>query len=308
MQMPPRRSRMRRTRTGKRLELSERDIEIFKLLERYRFLRSTYIHAFVGGASEKRFTERLGDLYHEGYIGRPDQQWELARACHLPTVHESDAGATKALREAGIATGDVRTFPAPTAHRQFLHSLMICEVLASLDLDVRTDPQLRFIAWPQILARAPEQTRASGTPFRIPVPSGGYLVPDGLFGIEYRPGEKKAYRFFALEADRGTMPLSRSNGSQTSYLGKLAAYREILAHQIHKTHWGIPNLLVLTVTVGTGRVQEILDRLQDRSIESASFLFKALSVPDLLTAPIPQLLFEPWQRAGSPPLRIGESH
>ena len=78
MQMPPRRSRMRRTQTGKRLELSARDIEIFKLLQRYRYLHSTYIHAFVGGASATRFRERLGDLFHEGYLDRPAQQWEFA--------------------------------------------------------------------------------------------------------------------------------------------------------------------------------------------------------------------------------------
>ena len=68
---------MRRTRTGKRIELTQRDIDIFKLLRQYRYLRSTYIHAFVGGASETRFKERLGNLFHEGYLDRPSQQWEL---------------------------------------------------------------------------------------------------------------------------------------------------------------------------------------------------------------------------------------
>ena len=182
---------------------------------------------------------------------------------------------------------------------------MICEILASLDLGVRADPNLRFVAWPQILARAPEQTRASTTPFRAPVPSGGYLVPDGLFGIEYSAGDKKAYRFFALEADRGTMPVARSNGSQTSYLGKIAAYREITAHHICKTHFGLPNLLVLTVTVSETRVHEIMSRLGESAGGNAVMLFKAVGAPDL-TVPAPQLLFEPWQRAGFPPLRIDE--
>ena len=294
---------MRRTQTGKRLELSARDIEIFKLLERYRYLRSTYIHAFVGGASEKRFKERLGDLFHEGYIDRPEQQWEFARARYLPVVYENGAGATRALREAGIAIDDTRTFPATTAHRQFQHSLMICEILASLDLGVRADPLLRFIAWPEILGRAPEAVRSSGTPFRFPVPSGGYLVPDGLFGLEYAHSGTRAYRFFALEADRGTMPVVRSTASQTSYLGKIAAYREMIKHRIHKSHWGIPNLLVLTVTVSAARVQEIMDRLQARPGESAAFLFKAVGAADL-TTPAPQLLFEPWQRMGFPALCI----
>src|ERR1700692_4432912 len=111
MHRQPRRSRMRRTRTGKRIELTARDIEIFRLLEQYRYLRSTFIYAFVGGESEKRFKERLGDLFHEGYIDRPNQQWEFARARHLPTVHESDTGAARALRDSGIKVDDARTLP-----------------------------------------------------------------------------------------------------------------------------------------------------------------------------------------------------
>jgi hypothetical protein len=306
MQMQTRRSRMRRTRIGKRIGLTARDVEIFKLLERYRYLRSTYIHAFVGGASETRFKERLGDLFHEGYLDRPSRQWDFADARCMPAVYESGGGAVQAMRQAGVTVDDTRTFLAATAHRQFLHSLMICEVLASLDLGVRADQRLRFIAWPEILGRAPEAVRSSVTPFRVPIPSGGYLVPDGLFGIEYGANGTKAYRFFALEADRGTMPVVRSNPQQTSYLGKIAAYREIMTHRVPKTHFGLPNLIVLTVTTSGARVQEIMARLQDGPGERAVFLFKALPTPDLI-APAPQLLSEPWQRAGFPPLRIDES-
>jgi hypothetical protein len=296
---------MRRTQTGKRLGLTARDIEIFKLLERYRYLRSTYIHSFVGGVSEKRFKERIGDLFHEGYIDRPEQQWEFARAQYLPVAYENGAGATRALREAGIEIDDARTFPATTAHRQFQHSLMICEILASLDLGARAEPLLRLIAWPEILGRAPEAVRSSGTSFRFPIPSGGYLVPDGLFGLEYAHSGTKAYRFFALEADRGTMPVVRTNPNQTSYLAKIAAYREIIARRVHKTHFGLPNLLVLTLTTGEARMAGIIGQLGRQTGDSAAFLFRSVDASSL-TTPAPQLLFEPWQRAGFPPLHIAE--
>jgi hypothetical protein len=303
MERKTRRSRMRRTRTGKRLELTARDFEIFRLLHHYRYLRSTYIHAFVGGASATRFKERLGDLFHEGYIDRPSQQWELANARCRPAVYESGGGSfqTPAAYDAG--SDDAVTFLAGTAHRQFLHSLMICEIMASLDIAIRSDPCLRFIAWPEILRRAPQTTRASPTPFRIPVPSGGYVVPDGLFGIEYSHAGAKTYRFFALEADRGTMPVARSNSNQTSFLGKLGAYRQIMEHHAHKKHWGIPNLLVLTLTVGDARLLEMLKRLDVERRSSATFLFKAIR-DDASQQPGPQLLTEPWQRAGFPPMYI----
>ena len=142
-------------------------------------------------------------------------------------------------------------------------------------------------------------------PFRISVPSGGYVVPDGLFGIEYTVNGVKAYRFFALEADRGTMPVARSNSNQTSYLGKLVAYREIIAQRVHKTHLGLPNLLVLTLTTGEARMADIIGRLRGQTGDNAAFLFKSVDASGL-TRPAPQLLFEPWQRAGFSFLHIAE--
>jgi hypothetical protein len=298
-----RRSRMRRTSRGKRLELTQRDIEIFKVLEQYRYLPSTFIHAFVGGASETRFKERLGDLFHEGFLDRPSQQWDFANARHRPAIYESSKKARGALAEAGIVVGDQRTFLGEGGHPQFRHALMICQLLASLDLGVRAEPRLRFIAWPEILERAPERTRTSQAPFRLPVPSGGYLVADGLFGLEYAHRGAKAYRFFALEADRGTMPISRSIDRQTSYLGKTAAYREILARQIYRSHWGIPNLLVLTVTTGEPRMREIVRRLEGSPEGSTNFLFKAVDETATATPQL-ALLEEAWQRPGSAPLSI----
>jgi hypothetical protein len=284
--------------------LSPRDVEIFKLLRRYRYLRSTYIHAFVGGASETRFKERLGDLFHEGYLDRPTQQWEFADARCRPVVHELGTGASRVLRESGEEAGQGRTFLGATAHRQFRHSLLICEVLASLELGTRASGTLRFIGWPEILARVPEAARTTSGPFRLPVPFGGHLVPDGVFGIEYRLAEAKSYRFFALEADRGTMPVSRSRPGQTSYLGKLATYGEIIAHQVHKTHWGVPNLMVLTVTTNAARMAEIINKLHSGS---PAFLFKAAE-ENGLTKPMPELLTEPWQRTGHAPISVAESH
>lgn len=106
---------------------------------------------------------------------------------------------------------------------------MICEFLASIELGMLGRSDLRFIPWPAILAKAPENTRQRNDPFcmRVTIPDAeetGAIVPDGLFGIEYQNANRKLYRFFALEADRGTMPIVRSKGRQTSYLGKIEAY------------------------------------------------------------------------------------
>jgi hypothetical protein len=286
---------------------------MFRLLERYRYLRSTSIHAFVGGASETRFKERLGDLFHEGYLDRPEHKWTLANCRYVPVVYEIGEGGRRALRHEGAGDAKPWTWLGNGAHRQFAHSLMICEVLASIDLGVRGRPNLRLVSWQEILAKAPESTRRSAAPFRIPIiassvapsSSDGAVVPDALFGIEYTVDGNIAYRFFALEADRGTMPAYRSDRAQSSYLKKMIAYREIVARQIHKSHLGLPNLLVLTVTTNVAHMGCIMQYVREHIGAHAGLLFQSvdtgieaekagtLSVDFLLT---------PWQRVGWPPL------
>jgi hypothetical protein len=101
------------------------------------------------------------------------------------------------------------------------------------------------------------------------------------------------------------MPVFRSDPKQTSYLRKLAAYREIIARQVHKTHWRIPNLLVPTVAINPDRVSDMLGKLGTDGMHPA-FLFGAATERNL-AQPMPQLLTEPWHRAGLFSLSIGES-
>ena len=201
MQTTKRRSRMRRVSSGKRIELTERDIKLFELLNRYHFLRSNFLYAFIGGNSETRFKERLGHLYHDGrYINRPEQQWQFANARHMPVVYELDDRGEEVLRERGLIHSDSPLLKKGRmgAYRQFAHELMICDCMASVELGVRQDPSLRFISWQEIIAKSPESTRKFDNPFGMPVsityasPRTGAtqrvdinLVPDGLFGLEY---------------------------------------------------------------------------------------------------------------------------
>ena len=325
MQTTKRRSRMRRISSGKRIELTERDIELFKLLNRYHFLRSNFLHAFLGGNSETRFKERLGHLYHDGrYINRPEQQWQFANCRYMPVIYELDDRGEQVLRERGLIHCDSPLLKKGRmgAYRQFAHQVMICDCMASIELGVGQDPSLRFISWQEIVAKAPESTRKLNNPFAIPVsishtfPRTGAMqradikvVPDGLFGLEYTRDGSKAYRFFALEADRNTQPVIRSDLQQTSYLRKILAYRQLSAQSICKSHLGLPNLLVLTVTTNEPHMAHIMSLVRELVNEGKSklFLFKTMSsVGDFRKAPEPtaHLLTDPWRRVGCEAFRI----
>ncbi len=299
--MIQRRSRMHRTRTGKSLALTPRDLEIFRTLCRYRFLRSTYLHAFVGGKSEKRFKERLGDLFHEGYLDRPAEQWRFADARCMPVVHEIGKGGREVV--AAGSTPDTVSWLQDGPHRQFQHSLMIYEILASIELAGRDRDDIRFISWSEMLAKAPESTRRSAIPFQLTTSEGLSVIPDALFGIEYQHDDRKTYRFFALEADRGTMPIARTANTGTSILAKFEAYRSILSQEIYRSRLGIPNLLVLTMTTNPARAAEMVQRCETLTADGRQFLFRAFAGT---TIPDQSALSQPWQRPCMPPLQISE--
>jgi hypothetical protein len=319
---------MRRICTGKRIELTDRDIELFKLLDRYRYLRSHFLFAFLGGNSETRFKERLGHLYHDGgYINRPAQQWQFAKCQYMPVVYELNARGKQVLGDHGLMRHDspILNCGRMGAYRQFAHQLMICDCLASIELGVRQDPSLRFISWEEILTKAPERTRALANPLAIPVsishppvPAAATqhadmkIVPDGLFGLEYSRDGQKTYRFFALEADRANMPIVRSNLQQTSYLRKILGYRQIAADNIQKSHLGIPNLFVLNVTTNEPHMTNIMSLVKKLAPDGMSrlLLFKTMSsVGDFASAPkpTPHVLTAPWRRVGCDDLLINKT-
>jgi hypothetical protein len=312
-----RRSRIYRQSTGKRLRLSGRDIEVFKLLDGYRYLRSSFICAFFPNADRTGLLKRLGDLFHEGYLDRPTRQYQYANALYLPAVYSLNARSDALLRDHGCDCSPLQ-IPGgrPGACRHFSHALMISDAMASIELGVRQSA-LRFISWMEIIGKAPCKDR--NNPFRIPVSirdrdhqADITLIPDGLFGLEYRDGGAKSYRFFALEADRDSMPIRRSRLIHTSYFRKLLGYRHILAQGIHRSHFGIPNLFILTVTVSEMHRTNMMHALSELTSGQGStvFLFKTMSaLGDFMRAPepSPHMLFEPWAREGHPPFDISEA-
>jgi len=331
-----RRIRGRRTPSGKRIVLTDRDVEIFKLLRRYRFLRSDTLWQLLssdtGGRSFKRFQDRLTSLFHEtntphgaAYLDWPVQQRKAHDARYTPSIYELSTAGEGVLEERGIQVQNVTDLAKSdrsTVTREFAHMMMICDTLATIEIGTLNDPNVRFIAWPEILAKAPEETRKSDLPFALPVDIRNRfvgsrqdqqlqfrLIPDGLFGLEYQlPQSKKVYRFFALEAERTNRIHSKSlKGS--SYVKKILAYQYILQNRIFKSRLGLPNLLILTVTPNQARIKSMSEALMDiyGPTGAAGFLFRAIPVHGETSAfhtGFPDLYEEPWKRVGHDPFYI----
>ena len=85
------------------------------------------------------------------------------------------------------------------------------------------------------------------------------------------------------------------------HLGKLGAYREVIARQAYGNDLGI-RIFVLTVTNDRQRQVEIMRKFS-ASEPNPTFLFKVVDTA-LLRDPVPGLLIDPWERPGLAPLHI----
>lgn len=289
-----RRSRARRSGDPKAIELTARDIELLRLLNRYRFLRSTFIRAFLAGSHQK-ITRRLRDLFDGHYVTRVHPQFRVGNLRSHPEVYELGHQGVAVLRALGLYSpfDRVTIRPGRNAPRhEFHHDLYICDLLASLELGVKRSG-LRFINLYEILERAPQATRDSASPMVVSGEGTRMLTPDAIFGVEY-PDPKNRFAFFILEADRATEPITRS-ARGSSYEKKMLAYKE-MAKAI-RAHFNIPNFRVLTVTVSETHMNNIIKVVPSPTM----FLFKTLASFgnfERPPEPTPTLFTKAWRRGG----------
>lgn len=291
---------------------TDRDIEIFKLLVRFRDLPSDYIHAFVGG-NEKALSHRLNLLSRKPnlYLSRPPQQRQNADANYRRLIYQLDERGSRVLHNRGLSF-------LPKSHHNFIHELMAAQITASIELGVRDTTTIKLITWPEILANAntPQATRESPAPatVRVSYSLRGAARTDEItadarpFGLERTIDGKRSYLFFpGIEADCASEPIDASDTARSSIAKKFAAYIAIAEQNIHRSHFGFPNFFVPFITTGTARLGSMMDLLTRLTAGrgSKTLLFKtfpSLTSPERPPAPNGHMLTAPWQRVGFPPL------
>jgi hypothetical protein len=272
------------------LYLSPRDLDIFRLLDPeygYRYLPSSWIHAFVGG-DPLRLAKRLGRLARapNGYLTRHKDWYKHA-------VFERTAKADAQLGERRTRNRD-----------PFAHHLLEDIVQASIALGVAADPALRLVSWQQLAAtgKVPATTLDAKRPHDIPLRN-GRLVPDGKPFAITRHGRW----LFVLgkEIDRGTEPLI-ANYARRSIKEKLQHYHECFEDQRYTSHYGFPNSVVLFVTTSPVRMASMME-LARTVIGPCSYLLFAHTKDWANERRFPSPngdLLGPYQRVGHPPFNL----
>jgi hypothetical protein len=104
------------------------------------------------------------------------------------------------------------------------------------------------------------------------------VIPDRVFGLEFSDEfGRQNHCWYFLEADCGTMPVTRHNLDQSSFYRKLLAYEATWRKELHRTRLGFDRFRVLTVTRSPQRVDHMLEVCSQLQRGQGLFLFTEAS-------------------------------
>jgi hypothetical protein len=285
--------RPRRKRSGNPppFQLTDRDLDILRAVARYRFLDSGQIRQLIPG-SEKNIDRRLKGLFEHAYLDRPECQYDFYRpgGGSSPAVYAlADKGARVLSHHDGLESGPRVSWAQKNrkAGRPFLeHTLAISEFAVGLSAAVAASPAVDLCDGPALLARLPATAREAAKPYRLSVPvvfkSSRHTIgiePDYAFSLGFPAAGRRAY--FLVEIDRGTMPVERSDITQSSMLRKFLAYGAMWRSKLHTQSFAWRNFRVLVVTGNPERAENMRDVLQRHVGGGGSPLFWFADAPAL---------------------------
>lgn len=271
--------RFQRSSTVPAIRPTRRDCEIIRLIHQHRFLRSRHIVALVGGPSQQ-ILRRLQLLYHHGYLERPRAQLDYYHyGGSRPMVYGlGNKGATVLKQERGVSFRRISwNEKNRSVGRMFLeHALMVADVMVALELACRKKGSICLLTEDEL---SPKKSHGSKRPafcWRVNINPSTKLgvIPDRTFALEFTDRSGSPERaFFFLEADRGTMPVTRKSLSQTSFYRKLLAYEATWSQSIHRTRFGFHRFRVITVTSSATRLTSLVSVCSQLKRGHGLFLF-----------------------------------
>ncbi len=281
------------------IHLTGRDRDIIRQVCRHRFLRSSHIIGLIGGSTQQTL-RRLQLLYHHGYLDRSRAQIDyFHRGGSQHMVYGiGNKGAAFRRGEFDFAFQDLDwTQKNRGVGRLFLeHALLASDVMVSLEIACRRNGRVRLLSGEEL--PLPDTSRRRNELFQWNVKLNGEtrlgLIPDCVFALEFldQPAERNRV-FYFLEADRGTMRITRRTLKQSSFHRKLVAYEATWRQKLHQTRFGFARFRVLAVTTSASRTRHLVDTAS--RLESGHGLFLFTHVDAFWAHPDPLSL--PWDTA-----------
>lgn len=248
--------------------LTGRDREILLHVHRHKFLRSDHITALCPG-SRQQITRRLQRLFHQGFLDRPKCQIDYYQSGSRRIAYGIGKKGLELLRreQPSLVQGAISNNHKFIGRLFLEHALLVSEVVVSVELACRQRDDINFL-W----ARDSEKFTSNQWSVTIDRKLKCQVIPDFVFGLEYA-GERCWY---FVEADRGTMPVTRRSLQSSSIRRKFACYTATWDQRVHQK-FGIRRFRVLTVTTKSDRVESMIRVCRDNVKTGIGlFLFNTL--------------------------------
>ena len=241
-----RRSRMKPQSTGKRIRLTNRDLLWMQKIHEHGPLSTSELLTFSDAGKQNKggAQNRLTDLFNEdnnvhssAYLDRPPQQFQTIDARYNELIYTLTKAGEVALKESGLWSDWVHRPGGP-----FWHQRLTALVTAWVEIETGRRDDVNYISGWRVLERAQVRLRH---PITFKDPGTGKvmtrdLIPDQIFGIEYLTDDGPRYRFYLVEADRGTEPKTSAQDrkslarvvemhAQVTYSGGLKEHLQISA-------------------------------------------------------------------------------
>lgn len=245
-------------------QLTDRDVEILRALNRYRYLRTGQVHEllFSDNGTIQSARRRLRNLYHHGLIARAQPYVQVGKP--LPEIaYYLDRKGRKILQEQGESVqlwrkgGEVKY--------QFLeHAIALSQFRLHLEKAVAAmdDVELELFI-PDFQMREAAEHYAGRKRYLLfrevfhPIHRKNFVVhPDALIVLSRLSQGTKQHLMLCLEIDRGTEGLERIRDKVTGY--QLASEQKLF-----RPIADIPNFFVLFQAPSERRATSIFHALLD---------------------------------------------
>lgn len=196
--------------------LTDRDLEIFRVVNRYRYLRTGQIKrlVFPDNTTEQSTRRRLKYLFHNGYLGRVMPFVRIGEGSS-ETAYYLDKAGRDLLEQAGEEVGGYAS--GGQVKHQFLdHALDISEFRVNLELALADHPAVEIHRFTADFEVKGQTAGAIGKKrYKLydevthPVTRAPFVVyPDALIVLKGKGKHEDYQRLYFLEIDRGTEALN----------------------------------------------------------------------------------------------------
>ncbi|WP_395746690.1 replication-relaxation family protein [Prosthecobacter sp.] len=263
--------------------VTPRDLQILRVVAEHRFIRSEWIARLAGG-SYQQVIRRLHLLYHHSYLDRPRAQIDYYHegGSHSMIYGLASRGAGRLRRDLNMPFErmDWTTRNRHASRLLLEHTVLLSDFMATQLIEGGGERK-RFVNAEDLDLRA--DPRKSG-PIRWSYSNCGgrrmTLIPDKVFAFDEKDQNGKVTRsHYLVEADRGTMPIKRSNPRQTSIMQKLHGYH-LLSRVLHRLP---PRTFVVIVSASPQRLANIVAEIRKAALPSSLFKMahpEGMELPD----------------------------